>query len=364
MGYKAVINDPSYLCHFNPFHSRKNGQFTFKTDPNKIAVAKREVDSILTSKQESVNKLIAKGDKLIDIANALGNEYKKAFSNAKLTDAAKKQILDGLEEDFGKIDDPKKSRFQQIKDNCDGGTYFYWTLEEHIDKALFDSFKNNEKLSKLLSEFEDLKETYWKEAHEIVGDMEEKYKNVDFGFVNNYIYGEKLETSIPSYITRHFDDYWVNDTDEHYSAVERWTKELESDSASHSLDISEDSLTHYNKNHSKTNGQFTSGDGDGDGIVDDHHNQNSRKKMPTKIRNQILGGLERDFSGEENRYEHPEKINLKKLTKNTDDEELFFLDIWDNVEHAVLSNYKNMDTKEAQKLIEEWRDMLYEEAYS
>lgn len=33
-------------------------------------------------------------------------------------------------------------------------------------------------------------------------------------------------------------------------------------------------LIHYNKNHSKANGQFTSGDGDGDGIVDDHHNQN------------------------------------------------------------------------------------------
>lgn len=29
-------------------------------------------------------------------------------------------------------------------------------------------------------------------------------------------------------------------------------------------------LCHYNKNHSKTNGQFTSGDGDGDGISNDH----------------------------------------------------------------------------------------------
>ena len=29
-------------------------------------------------------------------------------------------------------------------------------------------------------------------------------------------------------------------------------------------------LIHYNKNHSKANGQFVSGDGDGDGIVNDH----------------------------------------------------------------------------------------------
>ena len=29
-------------------------------------------------------------------------------------------------------------------------------------------------------------------------------------------------------------------------------------------------LIHYNKNHSSKNGQFTSGDGDGDGIANDH----------------------------------------------------------------------------------------------
>lgn len=32
-------------------------------------------------------------------------------------------------------------------------------------------------------------------------------------------------------------------------------------------------LVHYNKNHSKANGQFVSGDGDGDGISNDHKNQ-------------------------------------------------------------------------------------------
>ena len=32
-------------------------------------------------------------------------------------------------------------------------------------------------------------------------------------------------------------------------------------------------LIHYNKNHSKANGQFVSGDGDGDGISNDHSNQ-------------------------------------------------------------------------------------------
>lgn len=34
-----------------------------------------------------------------------------------------------------------------------------------------------------------------------------------------------------------------------------------------------DYLVHYNKNHSKVNGQFVSGDGDGDGVANDHANQ-------------------------------------------------------------------------------------------
>lgn len=38
-------------------------------------------------------------------------------------------------------------------------------------------------------------------------------------------------------------------------------------------------LVHYNKNHSKANGQFVSGDGDGDGIVNDHKNQKTKRPL-------------------------------------------------------------------------------------
>ena len=41
-------------------------------------------------------------------------------------------------------------------------------------------------------------------------------------------------------------------------------------------------LMHFNKNHSPANGQFTTGDGDGDGIVDDHRNQYKIDKKVTK----------------------------------------------------------------------------------
>lgn len=52
-----------------------------------------------------------------------------------------------------------------------------------------------------------------------------------------------------------------------------------------------DYLVHYNKNHSKANGQFVSGDGDGDGIANDHAHRNNngsskkeRKPLSKKAR--------------------------------------------------------------------------------
>lgn len=38
-----------------------------------------------------------------------------------------------------------------------------------------------------------------------------------------------------------------------------------------------DYLVHFNGNHSSKNGRFTNGDGDNDGIVDDHHNYSRNK---------------------------------------------------------------------------------------
>jgi hypothetical protein len=45
--------------------------------------------------------------------------------------------------------------------------------------------------------------------------------------------------------------------------------------------VRDDYLMHFNKNHSKANGQFVSGDGDADGIVDDHHHYSNNKSGAT-----------------------------------------------------------------------------------
>jgi len=60
----------------------------------------------------------------------------------------------------------------------------------------------------------------------------------------------------------------------------------------HKAVFNDNYLCHYNKNHSKANGQFTSGDGDGDGIVNDQVNQRKKKgQYSAKIENYHKGNM-------------------------------------------------------------------------
>ena len=78
-------------------------------------------------------------------------------------------------------------------------------------------------------------------------------------------------------------------------------------------------LIHYNKNHSSKNGRFVSGDGDGDGISDDHHNYARNKQAQS-------GGGSSDMDkaiGDQidemvRKYNNPEKPTTYTLKKKDD----------------------------------------------
>lgn len=78
-------------------------------------------------------------------------------------------------------------------------------------------------------------------------------------------------------------------------------------------------LIHYNKNHSSKNGRFVSGDGDGDGILDDHHNYARNKQAQS-------GGGSSDMDraiGDQidemvRKYNNPEKPTTYTLKKKDD----------------------------------------------
>lgn len=48
-----------------------------------------------------------------------------------------------------------------------------------------------------------------------------------------------------------------------------------------------DYLVHYNRNHDKKSGRFTYGDGDGDGIRDDHSHQKDKETVGEKVRKAV-----------------------------------------------------------------------------
>ena len=61
-------------------------------------------------------------------------------------------------------------------------------------------------------------------------------------------------------------------------------------------------LMHFNMNHSPKNGQFIRGDGDGDGIIDDHRNQKKSTYNTRKSNGQLAPGKYSSRGNEKKRY--------------------------------------------------------------
>ena len=61
-------------------------------------------------------------------------------------------------------------------------------------------------------------------------------------------------------------------------------------------------LMHFNMNHSPKNGQFIRGDGDGDGIIDDHRNQRKSTYNTRKSNGQLAPGKYSSRGNEKKRY--------------------------------------------------------------
>lgn len=75
-----------------------------------------------------------------------------------------------------------------------------------------------------------------------------------------------------------------------------------------------DYLVHFNKNHSSKNGQFTFGDGDGDGISDDHHNYKKNGwAVSRKLQNRD-GSLTE--SGKYNLGQYKNYLKKEKIAEN------------------------------------------------
>lgn len=168
-----------------------------------------------------MNRILAAGQNIRKMADQLDDGYARHFSNYKLSPKDKNDIYQKLHDDFG--------------NGVDDDELFEWQLEEHISNKLFETLPKSLKDS--YSEFDTMLKDYRKDVSNFMDDLIEKYSNtkVDDNIyykartgkdaVKDMLYSS-LETSYPSYISRHFDDYWVYDTDEYQSAIDNAKKDF------------------------------------------------------------------------------------------------------------------------------------------
>ena len=198
-----------------------------------------DVRKAVDSNREKASSIVSSGEKLSDMANDLGDQYTKAFSSFKVTDKVKNQLLNDMHTDLG--------------DGADDEDFFKWTLDEKIWSNL-DSFLPDS-VKEARAEYEKAQEEYWNDVESFAQDVVDKYKgttvvDAENSFINagedvarSMIY-KNLDTDWTGYLSRHFDDYWVYDTPEFDSMVEKIESEVtmddynkkfgKSDSVSHS----------------------------------------------------------------------------------------------------------------------------------
>ena len=213
---------PTYLIHFNPNHDPKNGQFTF--------ASKYSVDVV---REKEANK-----DYDPDLQFKMRRDFSSAYHEmgpGKNTKEYNKRIK-AIEKAANTLAREEYNRKKKEDPNLRSDDYcdMAWRW---IDKLCEESGMNQY-------------------AADIAHLMDLGYTAEDSEDIARW-----MHSSIPwGYVWDEEKQHFINPDDtEHYA----------SDNS--------DYLVHFNKNHSKDNGQFINGDGDGDGIVDDHRNQGKRE---------------------------------------------------------------------------------------
>lgn len=148
----------------------------------------------------------------------LADKYSKAN---KLPESEKRYFNSQLKEQlvyehgkFDKVDDPDliDLTIEEIADN-----YVY----THAIKSA----------SKEINNYRQLNDSYWKNVENYVSELSTKHRSViseklpedvkSQGFpmnIKDYIYSDVIDTRFNSYLSKHFDDYWINDDSPRYEA--------------------------------------------------------------------------------------------------------------------------------------------------
>lgn len=184
----------------------------------RYAQFKEDVENRKKSESGRINSINKMNGIIQDKADELGNEYQNAFDNAKFTDKQKEEIWKQLREDLGSpkmIDDPE---------------LYDLDVEEIITDKLMETLPAE--LKQKRKEFDDYQKKYWDEVNNFTDEIVKEYSNVkvsgikDVSAETRKMVYDSIDTAMPSYISRHFDDYWVYDTDALYAAIDDLKKDF------------------------------------------------------------------------------------------------------------------------------------------
>ena len=182
------------------------GLFFFNRKSAKTNVEK-DFDEAIEQNQDVFNRIQENNKKLVDQANALSDSYEKFHEHVKLSKESKERIWDGLHDDFGNDGTDDEELYDLVvRDRV------YDELTEHPPK---DIKEEREAFDRAIDQ-------YWKDVDTISDSVRQKYKgNKSADAEINKLIGDKLQTSFISYLSKHFDDYWVFETEAFQEACMR-----------------------------------------------------------------------------------------------------------------------------------------------
>lgn len=370
MGYKAVINDPSYLCHFNKNHDPKNGRFTFKK-------AWETIDTAVSKGYDAVEKVgrgIGKGT--VTAVKSIKKSFETPKQETENSAPTGNNVATSTEEKpFESFKPPESFKTPELNeknkivapivDKLNKITKLPWLFNEGVTdgdyksaavqkwgKEYVDAADIGLKACKELnlrdaygSEITNLDRSWFVLEDQTFGMAQVAYL-ASIGKTNKEINSiisanNDLEKANTNYTNqaKTYDEYLkIADTEPYktnwylYEASFQGGDAIDDDYINKCIEIANESkvqhsivvncgnyLVHYNKNHSKTNGQFTSGDGDGDGIVDDHHNQSkflNKDGNLTKYARGVSGLNSIDMKSRKNvNYKKAQKLISKDVRK-------------------------------------------------
>lgn len=108
-------------------------------------------------------------------------------------------------------------------------------------------------------------------------------------------------------------------------------------------------LIHFNGNHSSRNGQFVSGDGDKDGVIDDHHNYARNKVSEQEVDGEVnantlatictTGRRLAGFAFSKTKIGKPYAAAIKELKKTVEWDKMMKETNWNNYKKEKSQNF-------------------------